>query len=124
MGRLWAWRHFEPEGGCRVDKRSPYYDMWSHIDNPPKGESYGVRSHKILANDQSLTSLHRLATDENSWVGFQTVLLTDEELTHELNESQRRLLLSPLALRSKKKKIVHVAPEGQKANAYFGKLRR
>ena len=125
--RLWARRHFEPEGGWRVDKRTPYYDMWSHIDKPPKGESYGIRSHKVLANDTSPTGVQRLTGDKNSWVGFQTALLTDEELAPKLNESQKRLLMSPLAHRAKKKRIVQVVPEvpeDQKADAFFEKVRR
>ena len=100
--------------------------MWSHIDKPPKGESYGIRSHKVLANDTS-PRVCKDYGDKNSWIGFQTALLTDEELAPKLNESQKRLLMSPLAHRAKKKRIVQVVPEvpeDQKADAFFEKVRR
>lgn len=64
LRRVWAARNFEPKEGWPGGKYvwTLEYDMFEHVDNPPKGESHGFRNYKVCA-DPVLILVVIIATD-------------------------------------------------------------
>lgn len=45
--RIWARKAFVPEGGWPGKADFKEFDMWDHIYTPPKGNKYGLKTHKV-----------------------------------------------------------------------------
>jgi len=48
--RNWARTGFVPTAGWLhlTDYGYVDYDLWEHIDSPPKGDAHGFRTHKVI----------------------------------------------------------------------------
>lgn len=67
--RIWGRSEYEPVGGWPGRKDTLKYDMWEHIDKPPKGRQFGLRTRKVLAVPRSEKEKDILMHDHNAWVG-------------------------------------------------------
>jgi hypothetical protein len=82
---------FEPSGGWKGKVDHIDFDIWEHIDKPPKGRDFGLRTHKLFAHTHNEKSKERLINDHNAWVGFPTKLLTTKEAKEPMSDFERRL---------------------------------
>jgi hypothetical protein len=45
--RIWARKKFTPTGGWPGKADFKEFDMWDHVYTPPKGNKYGLKTHKV-----------------------------------------------------------------------------
>jgi hypothetical protein len=57
--RIWARKDFEPTGGWPGKADFIEFDMWDHAYVPPKGNKYGLKTHKVSDKDKRVLTLHR-----------------------------------------------------------------
>eukprot|EP00602_Paraphysomonas_sp_CaronLab_P011458 CAMPEP_0185043294 /NCGR_PEP_ID=MMETSP1103-20130426/42824_1 /TAXON_ID=36769 /ORGANISM="Paraphysomonas bandaiensis, Strain Caron Lab Isolate" /LENGTH=547 /DNA_ID=CAMNT_0027583453 /DNA_START=677 /DNA_END=2321 /DNA_ORIENTATION=+ len=79
LRRIWARKSFEPEGGWPGKMDFVDFDMWEHDYVPPKGNTYGLKTHKIRGAPQTKREKDLLLRDKNAWVGFPVDIMTAEE---------------------------------------------
>lgn len=48
--RIWARKNFVPKGGWPGKADFIEFDMWEHIYTPPKGNKYGLKTHKVYSH--------------------------------------------------------------------------
>ena len=57
--------------------------MWEHKDKPPKGNDFGLLTHKIHAAPKTEKELRLLMSDKNAWVGIPIAVVPSEEVRKE-----------------------------------------
>ena len=69
--RVWARKDFTPEGGWPAMKWSVItYDIHEHVEVPPKGRDFGLKTRKVQLPARSQRTKDIVVSDTNSWVGI------------------------------------------------------
>lgn len=71
---IWAKTSFEPEGGWPRPNTAAKYDLWEHIDKPPKEQKYGVRTKLVKAATTDANAREILKSDGTSWIAVPVQL--------------------------------------------------
>lgn len=79
LRRVWSRRHFQPAEGWPGKSAVLHYGMWSHVHSPPKGRSYGLRTHKIRAVPKTPKEEAILRNDGNAWYGIPTAVWSSDD---------------------------------------------
>lgn len=81
--RVWGRKNYQPKGGWPGRADYIQYDMWEHKDKPPKGNDFGLLTHKIHAAPKTEKELRLLMSDKNAWVGIPITVVPSEEVRKE-----------------------------------------
>mmetsp|Transcript_18281 Transcript_18281/g.34183 ORF Transcript_18281/g.34183 Transcript_18281/m.34183 type:complete len:879 (+) Transcript_18281:206-2842(+) len=81
--RVWGRKNYQPKGGWPGKADYIQYDMWEHKDKPPKGNDFGLLTHKIHAAPKTEKELRLLMSDKNAWVGIPIAVVPSEEVRKE-----------------------------------------
>jgi hypothetical protein len=87
--RIWGRSEFVG-GGWKPDfTTAEEYKLLDHIDVPPKGHDYGVRTHKVLLPLRSEYAVQKATQDDNTWVGLPVVVTEEEPNSRRLGPKPR-----------------------------------
>lgn len=75
--RVWGRTTFEGTGWKPDFTTAEEYVLLDYIDTPPKGNDYGVRTHKVLLPLKSEYAIKKATQDNNSWVGLPVAVKED-----------------------------------------------
>ena len=69
--RVWARKEFVPDGGWPAMKWAVIeYDIHEHIERPPKGRDFGLKTRKVLLPAKLPRNKDIIIKDVNAWVGI------------------------------------------------------
>jgi hypothetical protein len=92
LRRMWARSNYEPHGGWPGKLDYLHYDMWEHVDKPPKGRDFGMKTYKVIVVPRSEREKHILVNDQNSWVGLPISFCPFSEYAEEKANEQRKTM--------------------------------
>ena len=95
--RVWGRSEFEGSGWKPDFTTAEEYKLLDHIDTPPKGNDYGVRTHKVLLPLRSQYAVQKATQDDNTWVGLPVVVKEEHPNSHRLGPEPRVTVASKRA---------------------------
>jgi hypothetical protein len=92
--RLWARKHWVPEGGWPGRAGYEDFDMWQHIYRPPKGLDFGRKTFKVPGIPDSKQALDALLGDEGSWIGVPYKAVMASQARRQARGKEKEILLT------------------------------